>query len=194
MLGPNHVNEVFFDDVVVPDTQRLGGVGQGFAVAIETLMIERYSVTDSWGYGPDPIKILGGAHLSRADTDPDLRDAAATVLYEAEALSAIGRRAFKAIAEGQEPGPEGSIAKLVLMRSRQRLARLAMDADGAAAIERKPDLLTYERFTESWLLVPLNRIAGGTDQILRNTIAERILGLPQDHRPDKGVPFKDIPR
>lgn len=195
MLGPNHVNEVFFDEVVVPDGQRLGGVGDGFKVAIQTLMIERYAVSDPWGYGPDPaILFEDGAGLSGANADPDLREAVATVLYEAEALAAINRRAFKAIAEGQEPGAEGSISKLVLMASRQRLARVAMDVAGPEAIESKPACRTFERFTESWLLVPLNRIAGGTDQILRNTIAERILGLPQDYRPDKGVAFKDIPR
>lgn len=195
MLGPNHVNEVWFDDVVVPDSQRLGEVGEGFRVAIETLMIERYSVTDPWGYGPDPITLIEqGEGIFGESANPDLRDAVATALYGAEALGAINRRAFKAIAEGQEPGPEGSIGKLVIMRSRQRLARLAMDVAGPAALENRPEWKTYDRFTESWLLVPLNRIAGGTDQILRNTIAEKILGLPQDHRPDKGVPFKDIPR
>ncbi|WP_189338468.1 acyl-CoA dehydrogenase [Sphingobium sp. SCG-1] len=195
MLAPNHVNEVFFDEVLVPDSQRLGRVGDGFKVAIQTLMIERYSVTDSWGYGPDPLILLGeGNGLFGKNADPDLRDATARVLYEAEALGAINRRAFKAIVEGQEPGPEGSIAKLVLMASRQKFARVAMDAAGPESIERKPGCRTYERFTESWLLVPLSRIAGGTDQILRNTIAERILGLPQDYRPDKGIPFKDIPR
>jgi alkylation response protein AidB-like acyl-CoA dehydrogenase len=191
MLGPSHVNEVFFDEVVVPDSQRLGAVGQGFKVALHTLMIERYAVTDPWGYGPDPITLL--AEDSGVDRDdPDLRDAAAQAFYEAQALGEINRRAFLALASGGEPGPDGSITKLVVMATRQRLARAAMDAAGPASLGRFAGAGPRDDFTESWLLAPLSRIAGGTDQILRNTIAERILGLPQDHRPDKGVAFKDI--
>jgi hypothetical protein len=69
-----------------------------------------------------------------------------------------------------------------------------MNAMGPQALERAPGAEPREDFTESWLNGSLSRIAGGTDQILRNTIAEKILGLPQDHRPDKGIPFNQLPR
>ena len=198
LIGASHVNEVFFDDVVVPDSQRLGAVGDGFRVAMHTLMIERYSVMDRWGYGPNPAALF--PLLSQKSScgrpaieDPELRDVLAQSIYEARALSEINRRAFVAMAEGKEPGPEGSITKLVTIATRQRLARAVMNSLGPAALARKAGATTRDDFTESWLNGALSRIAGGTDQMLRNTIAEKILGLPQDHRPDKTVPFNQIP-
>jgi len=198
LLGPSHVNEVFFDDVVIPDAQRLGAVGDGFKLAVQTLMIERYSVMDRWGYGPDPTTILHKLAGRIADGQPvlqdaELREAIAQSIYEERALSEINRRAFVAMAEGKEPGPEGSITKLVTIATRQRLARAVMNATGPEALQRIPGATAREDFTESWVTGSLSRIAGGTDQILRNTIAEKILGLPQDHRPDKAVPFNQIP-
>jgi alkylation response protein AidB-like acyl-CoA dehydrogenase len=197
LLGPSHVNEVFFDDVVIPDSQRLGAVGDGFKIAVQTLMIERYSVMDRWGYGPNPASIVralaGRTAAGRpAFLDPELRDAVAQSLYEERALAEINRRAFVAMAEGREPGPEGSITKLVTIATRQRLARAVMNAVGPEALERTPFAKPRNNFTESWITGSLSRIAGGTDQILRNTIAEKILGLPQDHRPDKSIPFNQI--
>jgi alkylation response protein AidB-like acyl-CoA dehydrogenase len=197
LLGPSHVNEVFFDDVVIPDSQRLGGIGEGFKIAVHTLMIERYSVMDRWGYGPDPLTLVrelidrtsGGRPALQ---DPELREVVAQAIYEERALSEINRRAFVAMAGGKEPGPEGSITKLVTIATRQRLARAVMNAMGPEALQRIPGAKPRGDFTESWITGSLSRIAGGTDQILRNTIAEKILGLPQDHRPDKGVPFNQI--
>jgi alkylation response protein AidB-like acyl-CoA dehydrogenase len=194
LLGPSHVNEVFFDDVVIPDSQRLGAVGDGFKIAVHTLMIERYSVMDRWGYGPNPATILRAlagrtAGGCPAVEDHELREAVAQSIYEERALSEINRRTFVAMAEGKEPGPEGSITKLVTIATRQRLARAVMNAMGPEALQRKPGAKPHDDFTESWITGSLSRIAGGTDQILRNTIAEKILGLPQDHRPDKAVPF-----
>jgi alkylation response protein AidB-like acyl-CoA dehydrogenase len=197
LLGPSHVNEVFFDDVVIPDSQRLGAVGDGFKLAIHTLMIERYSVMDRWGYGPDPAAVVRALKNRTSDAqpalrDPELRDALAQAIYEERALAEINRRAFAAMAEGQEPGPEGSITKLVTIVTRQRLARAVMNAAGPESLQRIPGAGPRTDFTESWITGSLSRIAGGTDQILRNTIAEKILGLPQDYRPDKGVPFNQI--
>jgi len=161
-------------------------------------MIERYSVMDRWGYGPNPATLLRGlagrtAGGLAALQDPELREAVAQSIYEERALAEINRRAFIAMAEGKEPGPEGSITKLVTIATRQRLARAVMNAIGPEALQRTPNATQRDDFTESWITGSLSRIAGGTDQILRNTIAEKILGLPQDHRPDKAVPFNQIP-
>jgi alkylation response protein AidB-like acyl-CoA dehydrogenase len=94
---------------------------------------------------------------------------------------------------GMEPGPEGSLNKLVAVRSRQKLSELAIDLQGNAGMAFEPHAFVKEDWSASWLNAPTGRIAGGSDETLLNTIAERILGLPQDHRPDKGVPFNQIP-
>jgi alkylation response protein AidB-like acyl-CoA dehydrogenase len=198
LSGSSHVCEVFFDDVAVPDEQRLGPEGGGFKVALHTLMIERYSVMDMWGHGPDlrvMLSVLRDRKLNGrpALEDPALREAIAEALVEERALTEINRRAFAAMQAGREPGPEGSINKLLIANKRQKLARTVMDMLGPVALEVAPNATAHEDFTASWLSAPLLRVAGGTDQILRNTIAERILGLPQDHRPDKGVPFNQLP-
>jgi len=195
--GGNHINEVFFEDVYVPDAQRLGGVGEGFKVAISTLMIERLSVTDPWAGGPDLETVL---ELMRERTvggrpaieDPAFSGALVDAVIQERALNNIAHRAFAAIGAGRAPGPEGSITKLLVAAGRQKLCRLAMDVLGPEGLILEDDASNRHDFTKSWLSAPLSRIAGGTDQILRNTIAERVLGLPQDHRPDKGVPFNQL--
>src|SRR6516225_9888798 len=94
---------------------------------------------------------------------------------------------------GMEPGPEGSLNKLISFRSRQRLSELAIDLMGTAVLAWSQRATVREDWTASWLDAPTGRLAGGADEMLLNTIAEKILGLPQDHRPDKGVPFNQIP-
>ncbi|MEY2875434.1 MAG: hypothetical protein RLZZ373_2805 [Pseudomonadota bacterium] len=196
-LGGEHdLNEVFLDNVFVPDTQRLGAVGAGFRVAIETLMIERYAVMDESGYAPSlealADKAAGLTLAGRPALDnAEFRNALAQALVERQGLRNIHRRALNAMMAGQEPGPEGSLRKLLLGRSRQRLAALAMDLQGPEALELPADARPPNHFTSAWL-DPSLRIAGGTDEVLLNTLAERVLGLPQDHRPDKGVPFNQI--
>jgi alkylation response protein AidB-like acyl-CoA dehydrogenase len=191
--GERDLNEVFFDNVWVPDEQRLGGVGEGFRVAIETLMIERYAVVDESGYAP-PLEALVNMAAARrvaghsALENGEFRGALAQGLIERTGLRNIHRRALTAMITGKEPGPEGSLRKLLLGRSRQRLASLAMDLQGPEALRLPPDARAGTHFTPAWL-DPSLRIAGGTDEMLLNTLAERVLGLPQDHRPDKGKPF-----
>jgi alkylation response protein AidB-like acyl-CoA dehydrogenase len=92
-----------------------------------------------------------------------------------------------------EPGPEGSLNKLVSVRSRQRLSELAIDLQGNLGLGFDPEAFQTEDWAMSWITAPAFRIAGGSDEVLLNTIAEKVLGLPQDHRPDKGVPFNQIP-
>ncbi|MCX7864344.1 MAG: acyl-CoA dehydrogenase family protein, partial [Novosphingobium sp.] len=101
-------------------------------------------------------------------------------------LDAIRKRAFRMMESGLEPGPEGALNKLVSVRSRQKLSELAIDLQGARGFAHDPDGFGKEDWVTSWLSAPTGRIAGGADEMLLNTIAEKILGLPQDHRPDKG--------
>lgn len=195
--GSDNINEVFFDEVVVPDQQRLGQPGDGFRIAIETLMIERYGVVDLWGYGANLktiIDALGDCRIDGIEAlhHPALGEVLADALVEEQALGEINRRAFEAIQAGRSPGPEGSINKLLIASKKQRLARAVMDLIGPDAVRLPHGVKPQDDIAASWLVSPLLRIAGGTDQILRNTIAERILELPQDYRPDKGVPFREI--
>lgn len=194
MAGATEINEVFFNDVFVPDSQRMGPVGGGFGVAIETLMIERYSVTDEALRGPTLEKFMRLARRSTISGRPAIEDGAiralvADALVERQGLRSIQRRALEAIGEGREPGPEGAIRKLLTARRRQEMGAVAMDLVGPDATILADDGDTVDDFTWSWIEAPGGRIAGGTDEILRNTIAEKVLGLPQDHRPDKGIPF-----
>ncbi|MGK2911455.1 MAG: acyl-CoA dehydrogenase [Sphingobium sp.] len=197
--GGYDVNEVFFDDVRVADSQRIGPVGGGFGVAMETLMIERYSATDPAGFGP-PITLLlrqvqeGTLNGSPPIEDGRVRERLARTHSLQNAMAAVHKRALQAIIAGREPGAEGALHKLVSVRARQKLSEFAIDLQGVSGIVH-PDVHAgaKDSWQQSWITAPTGRIAGGADEMLLNTIAERILGLPQDHRPDKGVPFNEIP-
>lgn len=135
------LNEVFFDEVFVPDEQRLGEINGGFKVAVETLMIERYAVTDESGYGPtleNFIDLAGNARINGrpALEDGEVRAKIAEVFVQRQGLRAIHRRALQAFANGQAPGPEGAIRKLLLGRTRQALGATAMDLLGASGASR----------------------------------------------------------
>ncbi|MCK9542863.1 MAG: acyl-CoA dehydrogenase [Novosphingobium sp.] len=198
--GDSHVNEVFLDDVRVPDSQRMGPVGGGFGVAMETLMIERYQATDPAGFGP-PLRLLideasqGTLNGRNPLEDGRVRERIARTDAVQNAMASVARRALLAIQAGLEPGPEGALHKLVSVRARQKLSEFAIDLQGVAGVEH-PDIHVSQKesWQQSWMTAPTGRIAGGADEMLLNTIAERILGLPQDHRPDKGVAFNDIPK
>jgi alkylation response protein AidB-like acyl-CoA dehydrogenase len=193
-----HVNEVFFDDVRLSDAQRLSPVGGGFAAAMATLMIERYSASDPAGFGPPLEAFIGLARKARiggrpAIEDGRIRSAIARAHTLRAGLAAINTRAMQMLEAGMEPGPEGALNKLVSVRSRQKLSELALDLMGAEGLAWDPEAYQKEDWALSWMTAPTLRIAGGADEMLLNTIAEKILGLPQDHRPDKGVPFNQIP-
>jgi alkylation response protein AidB-like acyl-CoA dehydrogenase len=192
------VNEVFFDDVRIEDSQRLGEVGGGFGVAMATLMIERYSASDPDGFGPSLATFVELARACEIGGRPALEDgrvrqALARNHALRSGLESITRRAMRTLEAGGEPGPEGSLNKLVAVRSRQRLSEMAIDLQGSLGLEWDRELWAKDDWIGSWLSAPTGRLAGGADEMLLNTIAEKILGLPQDHRPDKGVPFNQIP-
>ncbi|MCT2400541.1 acyl-CoA dehydrogenase family protein [Novosphingobium mangrovi (ex Huang et al. 2023)] len=196
--GDIQCNEVFFDDVAVADSQRFGEVGAGFRVAMETLMIERYAASDADGFGPSLaafIELMRGLDLGGRPLLKDGRVRSAIARNHAlrTGLDAIRRRAMLAMEAGMEPGPEGALNKLFSVRSRQKLSELALDLQGAAGLSYTEGGYTKADWGSSWMGAPTMRQAGGADEMLLNTIAEKILGLPQDHRPDKGVPFNAIP-
>jgi len=196
--GDSHVNEVFFDDVKLTDDQRMSPVGGGFGVAMATLMIERYVATDSGGFGPHLdlfIELVKHLEINGrpAREDGRIRSAVARNYAQRAALEVITSRAMLMMQAGMEPGPEGSLNKLVSVRSRQKLGELAIDLQGGPGLAFNDHAFVKDDWTASWISAPTGRIAGGADEMLLNTIAEKILGLPQDHRPDKNVPFNQIP-
>ncbi|RDV06559.1 acyl-CoA dehydrogenase [Sphingorhabdus pulchriflava] len=196
--GDSHVNEVFFDDVKIDDSHRMSPVGGGFAVAMATLMIERYVATDSGGFGPHLDLFVSLAKEAKINGQPAIRDGRvrhqiARNYAMRNGLDAITARAMLMMQAGMEPGPEGSLNKLVSVRSRQKLSELAIDLQGTDGLHFDEHLSVKDNWQTSWINAPTGRIAGGADEMLLNTIAEKILGLPQDHRPDKGVPFNEIP-
>lgn len=194
----HHVNEIFFDDVRLEDSQRMSPVGGGFGVAMATLMIERYAAGDTGGFGPPLSLFVSLARESTVNGRPALEDArirSAIARNHAmrSGLDGIMQRNMLAMEAGLEPGPEGSLNKLVSVRSRQKLSELALDLMGPAGLDWDLDGNIKDDWAASWLDAPTGRLAGGADEMLLNTIAEKVLGLPQDHRPDKGVPFNQIP-
>lgn len=196
-VGGHDVNEVFFDDVRIPDSQRMGDIGGGFKVAMETLFIERYTAASDTGFGPPLALFMKLACETVTDGKPAIEDGrvrreVASRFATQAALRALRNKSFLQRAKGLEPGPEGSIHKLVSARQRQAMGAVAMDIAGPSGAKWDHDANPYDDFAISWMHAPTIRIAGGADEMLLNTIAERILGLPQDHRPDKGVPFDRI--
>ena len=196
--GDSNFNEVYFNDVRIPDAQRLGAVGQGWQVSITTLMNERLSIgAGSNAAGFDAVFEL--AQNVYIDDRPAIEDSAvrsklANWYCQEAGLRYNGYRALSALSRGETPGPENSIGKLVGAPKTQEMANFAMDLMDMTGAIRDPERTEKNAlFQEAYMAIPGLRIAGGTDEIMANIIAERVLGMPQDIRVDKGVPFKDVP-
>ena len=197
--GGTGFNEVFFDDVRIPDAYRISEVGNGWAVAITTLMNERASIGSGGGGRAGVGELLRLAREVEINGAPAIQDASvrqkiADFYVRSQALQHTGNRTLSALSQGKTPGPEASLGKLVGGVLIQEMAAFGMDLEGAAG-GLNDDVFTPQEseWQERYLGIPGLRIAGGTDEVLRNIIAERVLGLPSDARADKGIPFKDIP-
>ncbi len=198
MNGQSGFNEVFFTDVRTPDSNRLGAVGDGWRVAITTLMNERSSIGGSLGGGggiADLIKLATDAELNGrpAIEDGGVRRRIADFAVRRSGLKYTGQRGLSALSQGQTPGPEASIGKLVAAIMGLEMGAFGMELQGAAGVLSGDDALADPVWQYTYMAMPGLRLAGGTDEILRNIIAERVLGMPGEPRIDKGMPFKDIP-
>ena len=197
--GEAEFNEVFLENVFVPDSQRVGSVGGGWKVTLTGLMNERLSIggvmpAELWrtlaGMLRD-TRFLGQGALQ----DGRLRERLATLYLNAQALWLLQCRALTALSQGKQPGPEMSGAKNVAAQTLQAFSYLAIDLQGARGVLAASEL--GERFALSerlWFGAAGMRIAGGTDEIIKNSIGERVLGLAPEPRTDKGVPFNELVR
>jgi len=198
MSGGSNFNEVYFTDVRIPHAQLLGGEGNGWTVALVTLMNERLAV--GGGYGPDYKEMMefartaagpsGGALLQ----DSGFRQKLADWVVRAEGYRLGKFRTMTALSKGQTPGPESSIGKVITANQLQDISNAGIEAQDHYGVIADQELSPLEAiFQQSYMWAPGLRIAGGTDEILKNIIAERVLGLPGDVRVDKDVAFKDLP-
>ena len=187
MSGGSSFNEVFLDEVRVPDRLRLGEVGQGWKVALTTLGFERAgsgggrSVGGSW----DQLMALA-RHLGRTD-DPVVRQELARCYANERVRSFVRARVEHRADSGSAPGPEGSIGKLLWTRSLAEISRIAGELLGPRLTADSGEWGTWA-WTAHVLGAPGYRIAGGSDEIQHNIIAERVLGLPRDPRPVTAAP------
>jgi alkylation response protein AidB-like acyl-CoA dehydrogenase len=203
ITGEAEFNEVFLTEVPIPDADRIGAVGAGWKVATGTLMNERVAI----GGGAAPREggmINSAARAWREHPElrtPGLHDRMLRLWAEAEVARLAGARLRQQLAAGQ-PGPEGSAAKLVFARLNQEISEFEAELVGGEALRyddwsmKRPEGANFygRDVGYRYLRARGNSIEGGTSEILRNIIAERVLGLPAEARVDTGVPWKDLPR
>ncbi len=195
--GTSNFNEVFFTDVRIPDAQRLGAAGEGWKVALTTLMHERLAIGSL--PGPDFTELFELARGLKMDglpatQDANVRDKLADWYVQSKGLEYTKMRTLTALSRGQMPGPESSIYKAVSAVKIQEIAMFALDLMDSAGMVSDPETAPMRAmFQDALLYSPAGRIAGGTDEILKNIIAERVLGLPGDIRVDRDAAFSDLP-
>ncbi len=185
--GEAEFNEVFFDDVALDEDAVVGGVGNGWGTALTVLMFERLTI----GFGSENFG--SPTHLSQtiaadgaARRDPEVRERLGEVISELLAVRFNGYRALTLLSRGQIPGPEAGLAKVTMVNAAICATDLGADVVGPDALEPSSEWSYLISF------LPGLKSAGGTEQILRNTIGERVLGLPPEPRLDKGVPFSEL--
>jgi alkylation response protein AidB-like acyl-CoA dehydrogenase len=203
ITGEAEFNEVFLTEVRIPDTQRLGAVGEGWKVAQTTLMNERVAI----GGHVQPregglIGIVAKTWRERPELrTPELRDRLVQRWVEAETLRLAGTRLRQQLTAGA-PGPEGSAMKVAFSELNQALTGLEVELLGDEGLAyddwtfRRPAIVDFtgREAGYRYLRAKGNSIEGGTSEVLRNIIAERVLGLPSEPRVDKDVAWKDLPR
>lgn len=197
--GESEFNEVFLENVFVPDSQRVGQVGNGWKVTLTGLMSERLSIggvmpAELWRTLAEQMRdaqFMGQSAIQ----DGRMRERLAELYMNAQGLWLLQCRALTALSKGKEPGPEMSGAKNVAAQTLQKFSYFAIDLQGERGVLAASEL--GERFAlveRLWFGSAGMRIAGGTDEIVKNSIGERVLGLAPEPRTDKGVAFSDLSR
>jgi alkylation response protein AidB-like acyl-CoA dehydrogenase len=187
MSGGSHFNEVFLNEVRVPDANRLGPEGMGWAAAMTTLLNERIALGGTGGFFSFD-ELAAHARSQRARLDDITRDELARLYTWSKTLDLLNARVMTKLARGQSPEAESSVMKLALGRILTKGADLGLRLAGADALRR------HGVWQHQFLTAPSLHIAGGTDEIQKNLVAERVLGLPREPRHDRDVPFDRLPR
>jgi alkylation response protein AidB-like acyl-CoA dehydrogenase len=184
MTGGATFNEVFFEEVRVPDSHRLGDVDEGWTVALTTLMNERAAIGGGGaGVGTMSItRFVELAHHLGIANDPLIRQGLADVFIRSQVAKYTNLRGMAKIRAGQLPGPEMSIGKLALTDNMTRMGALLAEMLGPRLAANSGEWGTYA-WSEFVLGTPGMRVAGGTDEIMRNIVGERVLGLPKEPKP-----------
>ncbi|MFG1707924.1 acyl-CoA dehydrogenase family protein [Nonomuraea sp. M3C6] len=188
MTGRSSFNEVFFDNVAVPDEHRVGEVNDGWSVAVTTLLHERLSISAGVGMGGqrDNPASLDALRQVVDTADPLVRDQLVELHIRSRALALFNQRLAQETRAGIFPGARGSAAKLLL-------AELTMfQADLATRLVGPESVLGGNPLAHAISLAPAMSLGGGTNEIMRNIVGDRVLGLPPEPRVDKTVPFKDL--
>ncbi|NUT42017.1 MAG: dehydrogenase [Thermoactinospora sp.] len=186
MTGRAHFNEIFFDDVHIPDSDRIGEVNDGWSVAVTTLLHERLSISAGVGMSGDNPTSLEALREVVDTEDPLVRDQLVELYIRSKALQLFNQRLGQETRAGIFPGARGSAAKLLLAELTVFQADLAVNLVGPQALLEDDRLA----FAVSW--APGMALGGGTNEIMRGIVGDRVLNLPPEPRVDKTVPFKDL--
>jgi alkylation response protein AidB-like acyl-CoA dehydrogenase len=186
--GEAEFNEVFFDDVPLDADADVGGAGNGWGTALTTLMFERVTIgLGGEGMGYDPLRFARAlAADAHARSDHEVRLQLGEIIGELTAVRFTGYRMLSGLERGQIPGPEAGLAKVTTVNNAIKAGDLIADVIGPDALA--PD----SQWAYMISFLPGLKSAGGTEEILRNTIGERVLGLPPEPRLDKGIPFSEL--
>jgi alkylation response protein AidB-like acyl-CoA dehydrogenase len=203
MTGEAEFNEVFFSDARIPDAERLGDVGEGWRVSLTTLMNERVSIG-----GTTPPREGGVIRMALQQwrdgggerADAATRDRLMQLWVDAEVLRLTNIRASQLRSRGT-PGPEGSVGKILSAQHNKSVTEFVVDLMGAGgmlytdyAMVRPVATMNWDCPQKAFLRMRANSIEGGTTEVMKNILGERVLGLPGDVRVDKDLPWKEVPR
>jgi alkylation response protein AidB-like acyl-CoA dehydrogenase len=200
MTGDAEFNEVFFTDVRIHDSHRLGPVGEGWGVATTTLMNERVALSGAGSSGSENVgggpvdDLVRFAKASGAWDDPVLRDRLVQAVIDGRIIRMTNIRAGAQRKAGKQPGPEGSITKLFQALYNQRLQNLAVDVLGARGMAWPEEDRETAMRIRGFLRSRANTIEGGTSEVMRNILGDRVLGLPREPDASKDLPWKDVLR
>jgi alkylation response protein AidB-like acyl-CoA dehydrogenase len=190
ITGDAEFNEVFFDEVRLGDDAVVGGVGNGWGTALTTLMFERLTIgvgSESMGYRPERFAARVAADPA-ASRDGEVRQRLGHIATELLAVKFTGYRMLSALQQGQIPGPQAGLSKITTVNAGIAACDLVADVVGPDALREDVE----NPFSYHTSFLPGLKSAGGTEEILRNTVGERVLGLPPEPRLDKGIPFSEL--
>ena len=192
ITGAAHFNEVFLTDLRIPAANIVGDVDRGWGVTMTTLTAERTLIGTGGSNPVDDLIALAGRFGVR--DDPVVRQRIAETYERMQMLKFMGWRVQTAVSRGEQPGPESSVLKLAYTRQLSKLGDLGLSIAGAAGMLNDSNDTAVHNWTSTFLNQWASRIGGGTDEVQRNIVGERVLGLPGDPRVDKDVPFRSLPR